>query len=180
MFRYFLFFLSLFREESEDYGGPYPFSEPETAAVKFLVEQYRRRPQASPSLSPTPRTLRSSSQLPSRETEEEEEVLNTRPMERTNESSQRDPDLEGKNLENQGKDRRRLGEEEEEEVQSGVKKMKDEEEGAQTSSLLTSLGRFEAALNFHTYGELWTRPFNCCKNWPLPLWAEKAFVELQQ
>ncbi|KAF4642161.1 zinc carboxypeptidase superfamily protein [Toxoplasma gondii] len=113
-------FLLAQSEGSDDYGGPFPFSEPETAAVKFLVEQYQRSSQPTPSPPASPSSA-SSSEL--------HRMIDFSPP--------------------------------------------------QSSSFLEDLGRFEVALNFHTYGEVWTRPFNCCKEMPLPRWAQRAFEELQ-
>ncbi|PFH37326.1 zinc carboxypeptidase superfamily protein [Besnoitia besnoiti] len=111
-------------EGSDEYGGLFPFSEPETAAVKFLVEQYLRASPSSPPRSPSsPGGILASAAV------------------------------------------------------AGA-------EGADFSPPTPSpffdrLGRFEVALNFHTYGEVWTRPFNCCKDLPLPPRARKAFEEIQ-
>ncbi|XP_026190369.1 uncharacterized protein LOC34621256 [Cyclospora cayetanensis] len=40
-------------------------------------------------------------------------------------------------------------------------------------------GHFKTALNFHTFGDAWTYPFNCCKEERLPPWATAAFAELK-
>lgn len=118
----------LFRELPEEYGGPYAFSEPETQAVKCLVERHSSA------------RLKGGGDYLRRQVEALREV------------------------------RGRLREEARDAAFDSTKQC----------PFPYDAPRFFAALNFHTFGEFWTRPFNCCRGMALPNWASKAFDELQR